>query len=84
MKMIISKVNFLDLTYHFNFRILDFDLVYCNFFFLKLNCNKFIKMNEDGDKRESLWFQMLESILSTKIDQSANILLLGSSKTGKK
>lgn len=41
-------------------------------------------MNEDGDKRESLWFQMLESILNTKIDQSANILLLGSSKTGKK
>lgn len=41
-------------------------------------------MESGLDKQESLWLTMLESILTKKIDQSGNVILLGNPKTGKK
>ncbi len=41
-------------------------------------------MENGFEKKESLWLQMLESILVQKIDQSANVIILGNAKTGKK
>jgi GTP-binding protein EngB required for normal cell division len=41
-------------------------------------------MEASLEKDESLWLQMLESILTKKIDQSGNVVLLGNPKTGKK